>query len=218
MSDHLERVIRGGGKEYVLLFDPCDLQLFESYSWIVAMKDDYPSVRAFVREDGRQKTKIFVRMALGVKNRLVVDHINRNPLDNRRSNLRICSIGENIWNCGPHPGRKYKGTCLDRKTMRWRASIRVKGKAYYSAFFDTEEESAREYDILSRKHHREFAYQNFPDLQPSKGEELLLKPKTRTSNRDLRIRIAAGDDVAAELLELRTWLVQQEQFGKKERG
>lgn len=100
---------------------------------------------------------------------LHVDHANRNPLDNRRCNIRLATRTENARNCGPHKRRngssQYKGVSLFRPTGKWRAEIRVdtpKGKrSLHLGYFASEVEAAKAYDDAARQHHGEFAYLNF---------------------------------------------------------
>lgn len=83
----------------------------------------------------------------------VVDHINNNSLDNRKENLRICTISQNNMNQRKSSIVKYtsrfKGVCYDsygKRTKRWKASVRYNNKTYNLGYFSTEEEAAREYN------------------------------------------------------------------------
>ena len=66
------------------------------------------------------------RIILGVGAGVVVDHINRNPLDNRRCNLRICQPADNAKNTGlgRNNGSGFKGVSRTA-SGRWRARITV---------------------------------------------------------------------------------------------
>ena len=104
----------------------------------------------------------------------VVDHINRNTLDNRRANLRIATIGQNAMNSkrrGLKAGSsKYKGVSWDGRAKKWRAMIHVHGRPMYLGGFDDEVEAAKAYDGAARIYHREFAVLNFPDNQPQSSQ------------------------------------------------
>lgn len=90
------------------------------------------------------------------------DHINGNGLDNRRANLRKCSIAQNNLN---RPGNDvsvsgYKGVCKSNRPgrrKRWLARINEK----FIGMFNTPEEAARAYDEAAKKLHGEFAFLNF---------------------------------------------------------
>jgi len=86
---------------------------------------------------------------------MVVDHINHNVLDNRRSNLRICTPAQNQANTRPNTkgASKFKG--VSRNKDKWTASI--------AATFDTEQEAADWYDRMARLAQGEFAYLNNKD-------------------------------------------------------
>lgn len=105
-----------------------------------------------------------------------VDHANRERLDNRRENLRICSTKQNMGNVGPRFGKQYKGVFdqgkyrkLKKTFSSYIAYIDAKNgglqKRKYLGYFSTAEEAARAYDKASKEIYGEFAYQNFPESE-----------------------------------------------------
>lgn len=100
-----------------------------------------------------------------VDKKSVVDHINRNKLDNRRSNLRICSIQKSNMNRAKINFKrkqsitsKYKGVWLDRN--KWRTAITVNGKRIYLGRYNKEEDAAIAYNKAAIKYCGEFACLN----------------------------------------------------------
>jgi len=88
------------------------------------------------------------------------DHINGNGLDNRRSNLRVCTRAQNALNTGAYSNNKsgFKGVSLDYKyKVKWRADIQVNGKQIFLGYFDTKELAYQAYVEACTKHHKEFA-------------------------------------------------------------
>jgi hypothetical protein len=98
-----------------------------------------------------------------------VDHINLDPLDNRRENLRLANSQQQnqhqrkmkVNSRGDIPTSKYKG--VHRNAGKWRAMIRFGGKKRHLGFFDTEFDAARAYDEQAREIHGEFAILNFKE-------------------------------------------------------
>jgi len=99
----------------------------------------------------------------------IVDHSNHNGLDNRKTNLRVATRGENTCNCAKRKGcsSRFKGVIYRyRKHSRrnhWYAYINATGKRRYLGCYATEEEAGRAYDEAAKKYHKEFARLNFPD-------------------------------------------------------
>lgn len=91
------------------------------------------------------------------------DHINGDPLDNRKSNLRICGSTENSYNKKVQTNNKLgvKGVIkLEYKNTGWvkyEARIRANGKIYILGYFDTIEEAKNTYNKKAKELHKEFA-------------------------------------------------------------
>ena len=114
----------------------------------------------------------------------LVDHKNRNTLDNRRSNLRKVNRTENQANSVR--GRKFnkwKGVNREMrtKTPKYRAQLQKNGIRYIEGPFDTEIEAARAYNDLALKHFGEFALLNVFDQDKTLEKENGRKTINRTS-------------------------------------
>jgi hypothetical protein len=92
----------------------------------------------------------------------VVDHINRDSLDNRIENLRSCNSRENCRNSAGQKSRKskFKGVWYEEKGNRWRAQLKIEGKRVHLSQHTTEAEAAQAYNEAAIKYHGEFAFLN----------------------------------------------------------
>lgn len=99
---------------------------------------------------------------------MMVDHINGDKLDNRRSNLRVCTAAENSRNQRVHSNNTsgFKGVHWDGSHKKWRALIKFEGKKFYAGRFSDVIDAARAYDAKARELFGQFARLNFPD-QPT---------------------------------------------------
>ena len=88
-----------------------------------------------------------------------VDHRYHQTLDNRRSQLRVCTNQQNCFNTRKHRNNTSgsKGVSVHTKTRRWTAHIRVDGKKKYLGMFNSKEEACFAYAEAARLHHGEFA-------------------------------------------------------------
>lgn len=77
-----------------------------------------------------------------IKKGFVVDHINRNRLDNRRENLREVTVLKNNLNKDlSKSSRKCYGSTFLKKRNKWQAQIKINNKQTYLGVFDTEEQA-----------------------------------------------------------------------------
>ena len=98
-------------------------------------------------------------MNLAYGDGLVVDHINGDGLDNRRSNLRICSNLENSWNKISRPSvAGFRGVRKSRG--KWLAEITQHGSKRLIGVFPSQIEAVLAYDKRAFHLRGEFAVLN----------------------------------------------------------
>ena len=96
------------GRNKYALIDEADYPLVSKYKWY------------FCEGYARTARGIFMhRLIMSPKNEMTVDHLNHNRLDNRRKNLRVCSLSDNLKN------KKGKGYFWDNIHRYW--AVRVNG-------------------------------------------------------------------------------------------
>ena len=92
----------------------------------------------------------------------IVDHINHDGLDNRKSNLRICDKRGNMINTKKIRGKysKYKGVSYDKNRFKWRVAIWDNNRPIIQKRFDDEIAAAMFYDQKAVEYYGEFAVTN----------------------------------------------------------
>lgn len=81
------------------------------------------------------------RLIAGTNDNSVIDHINRNKLDNRRENLRHCTQQENTWNSKTMSNNTSGYTGVYKRNNKWCARIVVNKKQINLGTFATFEEA-----------------------------------------------------------------------------
>lgn len=91
-----------------------------------------------------------------------IDHRDRDGLNNRRDNLRICTQTQNHMNSKPYAGgtSEYKGVSRKKQNSKWLARITVNKRLIHLGYFQSEKEAAFVYNEAALKHFGEFARPN----------------------------------------------------------
>lgn len=152
---------------YVALVDDEDYEWLSKFSWcaLVLPRTVYATRRRRNHEvSGRKRQYTTMhRQILAAKSGESVDHVNHDGLDNRRANLRICTISQNGANQRKTRGSsQFKGVCWDISKGNWMARLKTQGKDHYLGRFSDEVEAARAYDRAALETWGEFAHLNFP--------------------------------------------------------
>ena len=121
----------------------------------------------YARRDGPRPRRLPIWMHRVITNAppgMQVDHINGDTLDNRKSNLRICTRAQNQANRKrdrDSPSR-FKGVHLRKDNQKYVAGIIVNGRRKHLGQFQSDIEAAKAYDAAAIALRGEYARVNFP--------------------------------------------------------
>ena len=103
-------------------------------------------------KNGKRNTvhphKLVAESFLGHKRcglKLVVDHINNNPLDNRLENLQVITQRQNATKDRTNKTSKYAGVSWHKALNKWRSYIKINDKQIHLGYFINEEEASEVY-------------------------------------------------------------------------
>ena len=142
------------------IVDAADYERVSRYKWCATGS----GCRAYACRSVNGKQLSMHRFLMNPSKGMVVDHIDGNRLNNRRSNLRVCTVQQNVWNSRPKgKSSRYKGVCRDKDKKKWVVYVRRDGHNWYMGRFDVEIEAARAYDRKAFELFGEYAWLNFPE-------------------------------------------------------
>lgn len=182
------KLIKLGGKrsigkyEYTMIDDE-DYDFLSQFGWFTTKHHNggcYVAGRVY------GKKVILHRFIMKAERGQMLDHIDRNPMNNQKSNLRFCTPSQNAINRTPwrRGTSKYMGVykCVNKdswkkldgnityyESYRWRMEIKTPNGRISKKFPFTSEgemQAAKYYDELAKIHHGEFAALNFPESNP----------------------------------------------------
>lgn len=140
------------------LVDDDDYLWLNQFKWCVSKRRHlFTAVRRLPDSAKGVRGKLIL-MHHALMNDKPIDHINGNPLDNRRSNLRVCTQSENACNRGPRVDNTsgFKGVSLCSRAKKWVMEIQFKGKRIRKRFL-TKQEAIEAYKKAAIELHGEFA-------------------------------------------------------------
>ena len=102
--------------------------------------------------------KYLHRIIMGEPDGMDVDHIDGDPLNNRRSNLRICTHNENMTNrkISKNNTSGFKGVYWSKRDNNWRSQIKYNNKRIHLGCFDSLEEATKARKDAEEKYFGEF--------------------------------------------------------------
>jgi HNH endonuclease/AP2 domain len=149
----------------VVIVDDDDYEFLMQWRWRACWDPDPKGFYANRTEmiNGTKTTVHMHRVLMGLRkgDKRVVDHINHNGLDNRRSNLRICTRFQNMANLRKKVTNTsgHTGVVWDKDSRKWRAQIQAGNKNHHLGRFDTIEAAVAARKANETRFFGEFAYQ-----------------------------------------------------------
>ena len=139
-------------------FDDEDSELIRRHNWML-------SKRGYITCKIDRKNICLHKLLINCDSGFEIDHISGNKLDNRKSNLRICTHQENLFNQRIRSTNKtgFSGVAWHDGAQKHEAYVHCGGKKHYLGLFEKAEDAAMARDGKARELFGEFANLNFPD-------------------------------------------------------
>lgn len=152
------------GKGKFALVDDEDFERVSQHRWHCRPCANTEYALSSIRQPQTHKfVKVHLhRFILDAQSGQIVDHINGNGLDDRRSNLRFVSSAQNNMNRRPqrNASSPYKGVAISSDGNRWCAFIGVDRQLLHLGSFETQKEAAIAYNEAAKQHFGKFARLN----------------------------------------------------------
>jgi hypothetical protein len=115
------------GKLIEFTYSECDKDLVEKHTWYMHNTRKY--IFTYIKSGNKRRNTKLHRLIMNTPDDKVTDHIDGNPLNNTRENLRICEQGQNCMNVGNLKNNTsgYKGVSKTANG-KWRAYISLHRK------------------------------------------------------------------------------------------
>jgi hypothetical protein len=155
------------GGQYFAVVDAADFEAVSKWRWHARKKSTRLSIYAirYFSENNRTRSEYMHQLILKAQPGFSIDHISRDGLDNRRSNLRLATVTQNNANVGKlrkTTTSRFKGVSKERGARLFRAQINVNGRKTFIGRFAKDEDAAWAYDREARRVFGPFAFCNFP--------------------------------------------------------
>lgn len=150
-------VIGRTAKGDVFYFDKEDIHKVTAHTWCLS-RQGYV-VSTVYDDSGRTKKLRLHRYLMDeIDPNIFIDHIDGNPLNNRKSNLRRTTPAQNAQN---HKMSKANtsganGVYWNKRNKRWCALISINSKLTYLGYFDTKEEAIQARKKAEEKYYGEY--------------------------------------------------------------
>lgn len=141
--------------------DDEDLAYLSQWKWHIRRGSRSVYAWARIERDGVTKHTYMHRLLVDPPSGLLVDHINGDSLDNRRSNLRTATPSQNSQNRRTTPPSGYRGVTR-HKGRNWQAQLTYGGKNHYLGVYTDAVAAARAYDSKALELFGDYARLNFP--------------------------------------------------------
>lgn len=149
-------------KGHAAVIDAADAPLVSGRNWTARRSRHVWYALTNESAGGRkQKTVLMHRFLTGAAPGEVVDHVDGDGLNNRRSNLRVVGHAENAQNSRARKDNTsgVRGVCFHQRIGRWAASISAHGSRRHLGYFNTLDEAAQAYASAAAQLHGQFARQ-----------------------------------------------------------
>lgn len=133
------------------------------FEWLNQWKWCYHKIGYVFKKLWKRNRALYMhRLIMNTPKGMETDHINGDKLDNRRSNLRVCTRSQNEANKGLRIDNTsgYKGVYWNRKNKKWVANIGFNYKNIYLGEFNDRFHAMKAYNAKAKELFGEFARLN----------------------------------------------------------